>query len=186
MKREFLKELGLENEAIEKIMEEHGKTVNSIKEEAGNAEELQQQLDEYKQAMDDRDKQLKELNKQAEGNEELQNKIKELQDQNEQTKQEYEQQLQQTKFDHALEKSLTEAEAKNPKAVKALLDMDTIKQDGDVLKGLDDQLSKIRESDPYLFAEQQDQPKPQFGQDTNVKAGESAQDSWLEAFKPAD
>src|SRR5699024_12538525 len=31
MKREFLKELGLEDEAINKIMAEHGKTIQSVK-----------------------------------------------------------------------------------------------------------------------------------------------------------
>src|SRR5690625_5105408 len=31
MKREFLKELGLEDEAIDKIMAEHGKTIQSVK-----------------------------------------------------------------------------------------------------------------------------------------------------------
>ena len=48
--------------------------------------------------------------------------------------------------------ALVEAKARDPKLVKALLDMSVIKQDGDNLLGLKDQLEKITGSHSYLFA----------------------------------
>ncbi|SES02774.1 phage scaffolding protein [Salipaludibacillus aurantiacus] len=151
MKREALKEMGLTDEQIDKVMAEHGNTVNDLKKKVEDAKKVEQQLDDYKKQIDDRDKQLKDLSKQAEGNEDLQAQIKKLQDENDTVKNKYEQKLQQQSFDHTLEKSLSGAKARNPKAVKALLDMDTIKMDGENLKGLDEQLNNLKENEPYLF-----------------------------------
>ena len=58
MNRKFLEELGLENEAIEKIMKEHGKTINDYKEKAEQAETLESQIEDYKEQIAERDKQL--------------------------------------------------------------------------------------------------------------------------------
>ena len=55
------------------------------------------------------------------------------------------------KLDSALSLALVEAKAKNPKLVKAALDMSLIKLDGDKLIGLSEQLDGIKESDAYLF-----------------------------------
>nr|WP_289038270.1 phage scaffolding protein [uncultured Allobacillus sp.] len=164
MNREFLESLGLEKDTIDNIMKEHGKSVQEQKEKADKVDTLQEQIDDYKEQISDRDKQLEELGEKAKGNEELTQQIEELKQQNETTKNEYEQKLQQQAFDHTLENSLTGAKVKNTKAVKALLDMDTIKLDGETLKGLDDQLNSLKESDPYLFEEEQTEepPKPSF------------------------
>src|SRR5690625_1431571 len=141
-------------------MLEHGKTVNDTKAKADKADELESQIEDYKNQISERDTQLEELKKvDAEG---LQAKIDELQQQNETTKTEYEEKLQQQAFDHKLESALSGAKVKNTKAVKALLDMDTIKLDGDNLKGLDDQLNNLKESDAYLFESEEGDPKPNF------------------------
>ena len=55
------------------------------------------------------------------------------------------------KRESALDIALAGKKAKNPKAVKALLNMDSIKLDGDKLTGLDDQLEALLKSDSYLF-----------------------------------
>ena len=164
MNREFLKELGLEDDKIDQIMKEHGKSVKEHKKKAEKVDALEEQIDDYKNQLSERDEQLEELSEKAKGNEELTQQIEELKQQNETTKNEYEQKLQQQAFDHTLENSLTGAKVKNTKAVKALLDMDTIKLDGDTLKGLDEQLNGLKESDPYLFEEEQQEetPKPSF------------------------
>ena len=47
--------------------------------------------------------------------------------------------------------AITNSKAKNLKAVKANLNLDTIKLDGDKLLGIDDQLKNLRETDSYLF-----------------------------------
>src|SRR5690625_3368996 len=86
---------------------------------------------ELKRQLEERDTQLEELKKvDAEG---LKQKIQELQTENETTKNEYEEKLQNQAFDHALNNALVGAKVKNTKAVKALLDTESIKLDGEKL-----------------------------------------------------
>lgn len=160
MTREELKELGLTDEQIEKVMASHGKALNAVKDKADKVETLESQVEDYKTQLADRDKQLKDLGEKAKGNEELTAQIDELKQQNEATKTEYEEKLQKQSFDHVLEKSLTGAKVKNVKAVRALLDMEMIKLDGDTLKGLDEQVTKLKETDAYLFESEDDKTKP--------------------------
>jgi len=124
-------------------------------------DEKNQTVKDLQTQLDDRDKQLEDLKKiDADG---LQQKIDELQQENENTKQEYQEKLESQAFDFSLEKALTNAKVKNTKAVKALLDTEKIKLDGDKLLNLDDQLEALKESDSYLFEdEQQSEPKPSF------------------------
>ncbi|MTD30166.1 phage scaffolding protein [Planomicrobium sp. YIM 101495] len=158
MNREFLKGLGLEDEAVNKIMAEHGKTLNETKEKADKVDALESQVADYKQQLTDRDTQLQELGEKAKGNEELTAQIDELKSQNEAAKAEYEEKLNTQAFEHKLENSLSGAKVKNVKAIKALLDMDTIKLDGESIKGLDDQIAKLKESDAYLFETEETPP----------------------------
>lgn len=55
------------------------------------------------------------------------------------------------RLESALEVALLSNKARNPKLAKAALDLDKIKLDGDKLLGLDEQLTALKESDPYLF-----------------------------------
>lgn len=64
----------------------------------------------------------------------------------------YDSDLAAAKLDNALNLALVEAKARDPKLVKALLDMTVIKQDGDDLLGLKEQLEHIVGSHGYLFA----------------------------------
>ncbi|MEK4030803.1 phage scaffolding protein [Pseudobacillus sp. FSL P4-0506] len=157
MNREFLKGLGLEEEAINSIMAEHGKTVNTTKEELQTA---QTEVKSLKDQLKDRDTQLEELSGKATGNDELKAQIEALKQANQAKAAEYEQKLQKQTYDYALDRALMSAKARNPLAVKALLDTDAIKLDGDKLLGLDDQLNKLRESDGYLFEGEAEPPKP--------------------------
>lgn len=162
MNREFLEGLGLEKETVDKVMKEHGKTLNDTKEKADKVGSLENQIEDYKQQLTERDTQLEELKKvDAEG---LQAKIEELQQTNETQKTEYENQLEQQAFEHKLESTLSNAKVKNTKAVKALLDTEKIKLDGDKLLNLDDQLESLKESDSYLFEQEEstEPPKPSF------------------------
>lgn len=54
-------------------------------------------------------------------------------------------------FDYALDTALKESKCKNTKALKALLNMEVIKVNGDKVEGLEDQLKTLKESESYLF-----------------------------------
>lgn len=171
MTREELKALGLTDEQIDKVMASHGKTLNEVKEKADKVDGLESQIEDYKGQLAERDEQLEDLGKKAKDNEELTAEIEQLKEANEITKTEYEGKLQQQAFDHKLETTLGSAKAKNTKAIKALLDMDTIKLDGDILKGLDTQLEGLKESDPYLFEEEKDPNSPKIVTPGNPDGG---------------
>lgn len=146
MNKEQLVTLGLSEEQATAVAEGFGKMIPKSRLDEKIAE-----VNDYKQQLADRDTQLTELQSKAQGNEELQAQIQALQQQNEQAKVEYQQQLQQKEFDFALTEALRDAKAKNPKAVKGLLNIEGIKLEGDKLIGLSEQLDALKQSDDYLF-----------------------------------
>ena len=62
-----------------------------------------------------------------------------------------------------IETALREAKAKNVKAVLPFIDTEKVTVDGDSLKGLDDQIKAIQQSDSYLFEESKPEPKINIG-----------------------
>lgn len=171
MNRDFLKEQGLNDEQIEAVMREYGKSINDYKEKAEQADGLQSQIDDYKEQIKQRDEQLDELSKQAKDNEELTAEIERLKEENKTTADEFQEKLNKQAFDFTLERALNKAGAKNEKAVKALLDVESIKLDGDTLLGLDDQLKGLKESDEYLFQQEEEEKKPKIVNEGNPKGG---------------
>src|SRR5699024_5776519 len=79
MKREELKELGLNDDQIAAVMTSYGKEVNPLKEQVDS---LTSERDNLKQQVSDRDGQLDDLRKNAGKNEELEATIKQLQEDN--------------------------------------------------------------------------------------------------------
>ncbi|KRO16636.1 phage scaffolding protein [Lacticaseibacillus saniviri] len=154
MNRELLESLGLDKEAIDKVMAAHGKAVTELKSKADKADELAAANETLTTQLSDRDKDLKSLKKGAGDNEELNKQLSELQSKYTTETQALQDQIASTKLNGALSTALVEAKVRNPKAVKGLLDMDKIKlDDKDQLSGLEDQLQAIHESDSYLFDE---------------------------------
>lgn len=149
MKREFLKSLNLTDEVIDKIMAENGNDINGLK---AKQAELESQVNDYKSQISEREKQLETLKKSAGDSENLKEQISKLQEDNKKANEAYEAKIKQLGIDNAVTLALTNAKAKNVKAVRALLDLNNAELDGDGnLKGLDKQIEKIKTSDAYLF-----------------------------------
>ncbi|MGR8826861.1 phage scaffolding protein [Leuconostoc citreum] len=151
MNRDTLQKFGLSDEQVNQVMAEHGKDLQKSKTVESELEQVKQQNTELASQITDRDKQLKDLSGKAGDNEELQSQIKALQEQNKQSKTDYEANIATLKRDGAIELALREAQAKKPKAVKALLNSDNITIDDDGVHGLKEQLEQLQESDGYLF-----------------------------------
>ena len=100
-----------------------------------------------------RDAQLEQLKSAAGNSEELKKQIEQLQAENKKAAEEWQAKMVQMQLDFAIEKALAAAKAKNAKAVKALLDMEKVKLDGDQLLGIDEQLKALQQSDQYLFGD---------------------------------
>jgi ABC-type transporter Mla subunit MlaD len=149
MKREFLEGLGLEKEKIDSIMAEHGKTVEGQK---TKVTDLTTSLDDVKKQLDQRDKDLKELKRQAEGNADLQKNFDDLEKQYKTDKDTYEAKLKDTQMTSALKLELA-GKVHDADLVAGLIEKNKIElgEDGNIKKGLDDQLKTLKESKAFLF-----------------------------------
>ena len=70
--------------------------------------------------------------------------------------------LEALKFNHAIENALSGAKAKNVKAVKALLNIEGLKLNGDEVVGLKEQLELIKTENDYLFGGKEDNNQNPF------------------------
>lgn len=146
--------------AFDKIQadKENRLLVNPIKEpkyvEKTELDNANKSIKDYKGQLKDRDKQLEDLQGKAKDNEELNKEIETLKATNQKVTQEYETKLNQINFDTKFEKALGAYKPKNPKALKALLNMENVKLDGETFLGLEEQIKTLKESDAYLFAEE--------------------------------
>ncbi|WP_295728642.1 phage scaffolding protein [uncultured Limosilactobacillus sp.] len=149
MKREDLKEMGLNDDQIASVMTAYGKEVNPLKEQLDS---LTSERDSLQQQVSDRDGQLDDLRKNAGKNEELEAQIKQLQDDNKANATKYQNELAAKEKSFKIEGALRDAKAKNVKAVISLIDTDkvSVKKDG-TLDGLTDQIDAVKKSDGYLF-----------------------------------
>jgi hypothetical protein len=151
--KEILKKAGIEEGKLDSVIGDINKELPKYfipKDKYNEVADAKKKLEADLQA---RDTQLEQLKNAAGNSEELKAQIEQLQAENKKAGEEWQAKVAQMQLDFAIEKALTAAKAKNPKAVKALLDMEKVKLDGEQLLGLDDQLKAIKESDPYLFGE---------------------------------
>jgi DNA-directed RNA polymerase subunit F len=151
--KELLKKAGIEEEKVDGVISDISKELPKYfipKDKYNEVAEAKKQLE---KDIQERDNQLEQLKNAAGNSEELKAQIEQLQAENQKAAEEWQAKMAQMQLDFAIEKALAAAKAKNPKAVKALLDMEKVKLDGEQLLGLDDQLKAIQQSDPYLFGE---------------------------------
>lgn len=164
MNREQLQAAGLSDEQITAVLEGFKGFVppsrfNEVNEAKKQAEAL----------IKERDKQLEDLKSNLGSQEDLGKQIEALQMENKAAKEQYEKALNDVKRDNAIEMALAQSGARNIKAVKALLDMESIKLDGDKLDGFDAQLKSLLKDDStsFMFKE-----KTQSAAPTGMKAAE--------------
>lgn len=154
MQRKFLEDLGIKDkETIDKILDENSTDIGKAK---GELETVQTQLTESKKEVEtlkgqvsERDGQLETLKKSTGDIDELKKQIETLQTENKANAEAHAAEIKQMKIDAAIDAALSNAKAKNNKAVKALLnDLDKLEIDengnikGDALKNQLDTLVK--------------------------------------------
>ena len=148
--KEKLIELGLSDSQIKSILEEQAKELNGyIKKD--KYDEKQKERDELNKQLKERDEQLNNLKKGYGDNEELKQRIAELQKTNEETETKFNKQINEFKLNSAIENAANKTGAKNVKALKSLLNFETIIVSDDGVVGLDEQINKLKETESYLF-----------------------------------
>lgn len=155
MDRRFLEELGLEKETIDKVMLEHGKTVNETKAKAEKVDTLESQIEDYEKQIEDRDKQLEDLSKKAQGNEELSEELNRLKEENQKTADEWKQKLEQQQKSFAIQSALRDANAHDPDLVQKAIDTDAVSFKDGKLIGIDEQLNDLKENKSFLFKQEE-------------------------------
>ncbi|MEO3688770.1 phage scaffolding protein [Enterococcus faecium] len=183
MKREELKGLGLTDEQIGSVMALHGVTVNELNSKVSTAE---QQATQYQEQLEKNQNELNDFKANAKGNEDLTKQLEDLQSRFDEIKTSSEQQIADLKKSSAIDLALTQAGAKNIKAAKALLDGESLELTDEGLKGLDDQLTALKESDGYLFGQsEQVPPNPNGKKATFSGNASSSQNVEEDAFAKA-
>ena len=138
MTREFLEEMGIEKENVNKILNKYHEGVKEYKDNAEKVKTLEAETVSLKE--------LKKVDAK-----ELETKIAELEQKNKTLQAESESKLLETRKNLMLENSLMKANVKNSKAIRGMLELDKITINGDELDGLEDQIKALKESDSYLF-----------------------------------
>jgi hypothetical protein len=141
--RKALKDIGVTEEQLDKIMALHGTSLSDY--------QLKSEFDTAVQA--EVEKQTGEVKKQFEGVD-----LKTLQDKAAEAEK-LQAELEKTKLNYTLENRLIKEGAVNAKAVGALLDSSKIKIEDGKISGLDEQITALKESDPWAF----EQPAPKAG-----------------------
>ena len=147
MTKEQLKAMGLTDEQVESVWKGlEGSYVTKAR-----FNEVNTALNTAQTTLQERDTQLETLTKSTGDVEALKAQITELQAANKTRDDEHQAALAALQFDTALTNALTTARARNPKAVRALLDADALKlADGNIV-GLREQLETIKKDNDYLF-----------------------------------
>lgn len=144
MKREWLKELGLEAEVIDKIMDENGKDVNKAK---GETQTLKTENADLKQQLATANTTITELKASNTNNEALQAKVTEY----EQTIETMKADNQKKEFDLALENELIKLNVHSTRAARAELDMDKITYENGQFTGLKEQTDTWAQEKAFLI-----------------------------------
>lgn len=145
MLKEKLTEIGLTDEQIKDVMANIAE--NYVLKE--KFDKLNSQLETANAELETKNKELEEFSKvDVDG---LNAEIKRLQEENKANMVANETVIKKLKIDNAVEKALINAKARNPKAVKALLELDDAELEGNSIKGLDKQIKKLMEAEDSSF-----------------------------------
>lgn len=145
MQRKFLEDLGLEKDIIDKIMTENGNDIEKTK------SKLEAERDNYKEQLETAQNALKEF--EGVDVKDLQGKIDTLNNTLQTKETEYQNKIADMEFNAVLDGELSKVGAKNAKAVKALLDLDSLKTSKNQAEDIKTALETLKndESTAFMF-----------------------------------
>lgn len=157
MDRKFLEEMGLEKENIDKILDNHHKSLEDYKTDNKTKDETIKTLQED---IKTKEKDLADLSKAGLTAEEYKTKFEELQKKYDDDSKDFSSKLENITFESQLEKAIALSKAKNTRAVKALLDIETLKNSKDRSTDIEVAISALREAEDssFLFGEVEAKP----------------------------
>ena len=167
MKRDFLKNFkvgdqSLSDEIVDAIMAENGRDIEAAKKPFTDYDTVKNQLAEAQKAIkgfQDQDADIESVRKSA----------KDWEDKYNQAIADHNQKMADMAFDHALEAAITGAKGKNVKAIRALLDVDTLKGSKNQEADIKAALEGLKKDSGYLFDDGQTPPPYAAGTGTQTQ-----------------
>lgn len=154
---EALSELGLSKEQIKDVFALYGKDLNATKAEL---ETITQERDSLKSQLQNTEAQLETLKADANTSAEQKEALDKLQAEYDKYKADAAAELAQTQKVNAINLALKDTTAHNPSTLMKFIDVDAIELDENGKPKLDDIITGLKESDPYLFKADDDKPNP--------------------------
>lgn len=155
MRRDFLKQLGIEDkDIIDKIMDENSADIGRAK---GELQTYKDKVTELEGQIKTKDGEISTLKTQVGDTTTLNNKITQLETEKTNLTNELNTKVANIQKTYAIESAVRDAKAKNLKAVVAQLDMEKITYENGELSGLTEQLDALKsgEDTSFLFGEAQ-------------------------------
>ena len=143
MQRKFLEDLGLEKDVIDRIMSENGKDIESTK------HRLEVERDNYKDSLETAQKALKEF--EGVDVKELNGRITQLTADLAKKDSDYQAKIANMEFNSVLDSAISESKAKNSKALKALLDVESLKSSKNRAEDIRKAIEAVKAENDYLF-----------------------------------
>lgn len=155
MKRDFLKNLGIEDkDIIDKIMDENSADIGRAK---GELETFRNKVTTLEDEIKTKDATIATLQTKADSVDGLNQRISQLETDKTTLTNDLNTKVTEIKKDHAVEGKIRDFKGKNIKAIKALLDMGKVTYENEELGGIDEQLTALAsaEDSSMLFGDAQ-------------------------------
>lgn len=157
MNREFLRGLGVTEDIIPQIINQHHDALRPLREKTDKADELQQTIDGLNEELKNRDTQLNALQEKAKDNEDLNAELEKYKQQNEQKTTE----IKQLQLNNAIKVEALKHNVVDADAFIKLVDTSKVKLNEDgTFEGLDSLITESTEKMPYLFTDAKPLGKP--------------------------
>lgn len=158
LKRDMLIEAGITDKAvIDSIMNAYGSGIENAKAQARS--ELQAENDSLKQQLEQQSQALNDLQAKEGASEELKQQLTDLQAKFDTYKTENEDNLAQVTKSNAIRLALKDVDAHNSDDLAKFINFDEIELDEAGKPKLDKVIKELKETSPYLFKQQSEQPK---------------------------
>lgn len=158
LKRDMLIEAGITDKAvIDSLMNAYGSGIENAKAQASS--ELQAENDSLKQQLEQQSQALNDLRAKEGASEELKQQLTDLQAKFDTYKTENEANLAQVTKSNAIRLALKDVDAHNSDDLAKFINFDEIELDESGKPKLDKVIKGLKETSPYLFKQQSEQPK---------------------------
>lgn len=169
LKREMLVDAGItDNSVLDNIMQAYGAGIENAKAQAKS--EVQAENDSLKQQLEQQNQAIKDLQDKEGASDELKQQLADIQTQFDQYKTDSEAKLAQVTKTNAVALALKDVGAYNSEDLMKFIDLDKIELGEDGKPVLEETINSLKESSPYLFQGEDEQPNPKISVGGNPAA----------------